>query len=292
MTRYISDVTTREDVSEQLEKSNPGSGVDAPVTAEYADFVAYVDRAVHAASQYITRKTERVFVPYKDTQEYKFRKFNDSNVWCYDSQQGAYILKLREDLLVTSSVTWDDTLLSATDYDESDTLPYRELHFDPATLLPRGTGFSDSVDVVGWWGYHDNTSQMYTVVDSSVTLATTTATALTVDDAALFRTYQYIKIEDELLQITARNETTDILTVVRGVNGTTAALHTSQACSVFNPVEDIRSAATHLAAWAYNNRADLGTQLTLPDGGSIRNEVPAFVFDTILSLKRYYVASG
>jgi hypothetical protein len=117
-------------------------------------------------------------------------------------------------------------------------------------------------------------------------------TSLTVTNAAFYRVWQYIKIEDELLQITARNETTDALTVLRGVNGTTAAIHTAQACSVFNPVEDIRSAATHLAAWAYNNRADLGTQLTLPDGGSIRNEVPAFVFDTILSLKRYYVASG
>jgi hypothetical protein len=292
MTRYISDICTREDVTEQLEKADPGSGVPAPVTAEYADFVAYVDRAIHAASQYISRVTERVFVPYKDTRNYYFNEICLNGA--YNTRGGMTTLKLGEDLLVTSSLTWDGTLLSASYYRErpSNALPYQSILFDRDNLPSMGTDFDDCIAIVGTWGCHDNTSQMYTQVDSSVTLATTTATSLTVTDAALYRVWQYIKIEDELLQITARNESTEVLTVKRGVNGTTAAAHTAQACSVFNPVEDIRIAATRLAAWAYNNRADLGTQLSLPDGGSIKNEIPAFVNETLTRLRRYYVGSG
>lgn len=292
MTRYISDISTREDVTEQLEKANPGSGVPAPVTADYADFVAYVDRAIHAASQYISRMTERVFVPYKDTRNYYFNEICRNGE--YDTSGGITTLKLGEDLLVTSSLTWDGSVLSASYYRErpSNALPYQSILFDRDNLPAIGTDFDDCIAIVGTWGYHDNTSQMYTEVDSSVTLANGTVTSLTVTDAALYRVWQYIKIEDELLQITARNETTDVLTVKRGVNGTTAAAHAAQACSVYNPVEDVRIAATRLAAWAYNNRTDLGTQLILTDGSAIRNEIPAFVNETITRLKRYTFASG
>lgn len=286
MATYISDYTTREDVEDQLEKADPGASVPAPVTAEYNEFVAYVDQAIHAVSQFISRYTGRVFVPYKDTQSYKFRHFGDSTIWHYSRYKKAYVLKLKADLLVTSSVTWDGTLLSATDYDEYDILPYHELHFDPNTLQAYGTDFSDSVDIVATWGYHDNTSQMYTVIDSSVTIDSS-STSLTVADAALYRTWQYIKIEDELLQIIARNESTEVLTVKRAVNGTSAAAHNSQSVSVFNPVDDIRLAATRLAAWAYMHRNELGTQLTLTDGSTIRNEVPPFVFETLDKLQRY-----
>jgi hypothetical protein len=285
MPRYVSDYTTREDVQDQLEKANPGASVPAPVTAEYNEFVAYVDRAVHAASQFITRHTHRVYVPYKDTREYFFNELAGNGDWLY--LDGIPALDLGEDLLVLSSVTWADTLLSASYYREypQNEQPYSHIKFAQANPLSWGSEFNDSVDVTGTWGYHDNTSQMYTQIDASVTI-NGSATSLTVTSAALYRTYQYIKIEDELLQITARDTTTNALTVKRGVNGTTAAAHTSMPCSVFNPVEDIRLAATRLAAWAYNNRNDLGTQLTLPDGGSIKNEVPAFLYETLDNLQR------
>lgn len=286
MPRYVSDYTTREDVQDQLEKADPGEAIPAPITAEFNEFVAYVDRAIHAASQFVTRYTYRVFVPYKDSREYLFNKI------LYDGDfrllDGMPTLRLREDLLVVSAVNWNDALLSASYYREAphNQQPYEFIEFDWNNLPSFSTGFNDGIDVIGMWGYHDNTSQMYTQVDSSVTI-NSSAISLTVTSAALYRTWQYIKIEDELLQITARNTSTNALTVKRGVNGTAAAAHTTQAVSIFNPIEDIRLAATRLAAWAYNNRNDLGTQLTLPDGGSIKNEVPAFVYETLDRLQRH-----
>jgi hypothetical protein len=285
MPRYVSDYTTREDIINQLEKADPGASVPAPVTAEYAEFVAYVDSAIHAVSQFISRYTDCVFVPYKDTRQYFFNEIADNGDWLY--LDGGPTLVLGEDLLVLSAVTWNDELLSASYYREypANEQPYSHIKFSGAGLPSWGSEFNDTIDVNGTWGYHDNTSQMYTQIDANVTI-NAIATSLTVTSAALYRTYQYIKIEDELLQITARNETTHVLTVKRGVNGTTAAAHTTQAVSVFNPVEDIRLTATRLAAWAYNNRNDLGTALTLTDGSSIKNELPAFVYETLDKLQR------
>lgn len=287
MTRYISDYTTREDVSDQLEKGDPGSGVPAPVTAEYNEFVAYVDRAVHAASQFLSRTTYRVFVPYKDTREYYFADMRiDNNLWCYYGDYG--ILRLDDDLIVTGSITWDGTLLSVSYYREhpNNRLPYSEIRFDRDNLPSWGTDFGDAIAVDGTWGYHDNLSQAYTTIEGSITI-NDSSTSLTVADAALYRTWQYIRLESELMQITARNESTEVLTVRRGVNGTTAASHSNVSVEVFNMVDDIRLAATRLAAWLYNHRNDLGTQLILTDGSAIRNEVPAMVDDTIASLRRY-----
>lgn len=290
MSRYVSDYTTREDVQDQLDTSDPGSGVPAPVTAEYTEFITYVDRAIHAASQFLSRgnQTGRVFAPYRDTYTYYFDDLrNDPNRWFYRGKYG--ILRLEEDLLVTNAITWDGTVLSSSYYREypHNALPYEQVRFERKNMPAFGTDFGDAVVIDGTWGYHDNTSQMYTVIESGITVADATTTSITVTDAAVYRVWQYIKLESELMQITARNEDTEALTVKRGVNGTTAESHSSVSVSVFNPVEDIRLAATRLAAWLYNHRNDLGTQLTLVDGSSIRNEIPAMVDDTIMSLRRY-----
>ena len=51
------------------------------------------------------------------------------------------------------------------------------------------------------------------------------ATALTVDDASVFSVNDVIRVEDELMNISGVNTTTNVLTVGRGYSSTTAATH-------------------------------------------------------------------
>src|SRR5690348_9679888 len=117
MTRYYSDLTTREDVRDQLMRGDLDGTDPAPVNSEDADFVRYVDSAIHSMSRYIQQDsvTDRSFVPYKDTYSLHF---NDPRFWREFWNNNFPQMKLREDLLVTSSLTWDSTLLSASYYRE------------------------------------------------------------------------------------------------------------------------------------------------------------------------------
>ena len=103
------------------------------------------------------------------------------------------------------------------------------------------------------------------------------ATTITVADASRYEILQFLKIEDELLQVTARNTTTDVITVLRGVNGTTATAHTDYTIMSVNVIPDVALAATRLVAWAYQKRNDLGDRVQLMDGSSAVTEMPSFV---------------
>ena len=279
MPRYLSDLTTREDVQEQVEKASQTSTLSA-------EFNAYVDTAIHAASAIIANYCERDFVAFTQA----LTIYQNDNEWAraWEYYRGAlkfYMQHIQDaDLLEVDSISLDGTSIAGSAYRlaPTNTYPAWQVVFDNNLVsLPSGTGFDTAIVITGTFGYHNNISQMYTEIEDTITVASTTTTSVTVADASLYRTWQYIKLEDELMQITARDETTEILTVKRGVNGTTAAIHTSVAVSTFNVIDDIRLACTRLVAWAYNNRTDLGTQLQLPDGSVVRNQVPAFVKDTL-----------
>lgn len=286
MARYYGDLTSREDVEAQLMKADPGNSVPAPVTDEYADFVTYVDSAIHAVSIKIAKECARRFVPYLATEQFFFgfgREMLDDNV--YDALYRR--LSLPVDLLVTNSVTWDGTLLSATDFDEAsdEGFPYQYILFNPDSSLNWGD-WGDSVDVVGIWGYHRNLDSAWSEVSASVTIDSSSS-GLSVSSAAAYKTWQTIRCESEYMQITARDETGNVLTVRRGALGTTAAEHSSKAVDVFNIEKDIQLAATRYAAWAYVHRNDRGDRIdVLPDGSVSLNEVPAFVRDAINQNRR------
>ncbi len=283
---YYSDFTTREDVRNQLMRGDLAGTDPAPVNSEDEDFVDYVDTAIHALSRFIAQQTHRVFVPYKDSKTWYFndRRFLRNLYACYPPK-----LDLDEDLLVLSSATWDGTLLSASYAREYpvNSLPYEAIQFDSTNLPSIGSDFGDGLIIAGIWGYHTNLAEAWETVSSSVTLGTSSVTSLSVTDASLYKTWQYIRIEDEYLQITARNETTDVLTIKRGVNGTTAAAHTAQACQVFKPVSDIELAATRLVCYAYSHRNDRGNQVeVLPDGTVNLNTVPLLVQATLRNYQK------
>lgn len=288
MSRYTSDLTTVESVIRQLQKADPGASVSAQA-AEYADFFNLLKNdIIPMTSAYILQYCNRAFVPYVETKSYYFRDILRNGQWI--ANRSGYRLLLDDDLLVTTGITWDGTAMSSTEWRELEprSLPYWAIEFDEdSTVVDTDTDtFSSSVNVAGIWGFHTNTTQMYRTVDASVTMANSTTTSLTVSDASLYETLQYIKIESEWLQITSRNETTDVLTVRRGVNGSTAASHSAVSVSVFQPIDDIRQAATRLASWSYQHRNDLADRLQLNDGSVVITAMPAFVRETLNNRKR------
>jgi hypothetical protein len=287
MTRYTSDLTTVEAVIRQLAKADPGT-LPTAAQAEYDDFFDLLKTdIIPMTSAYILQYCNRAFVPYVETKSYYFRDILRNGQWI--ANRSGLRLMLDDDLLVTTSITWDGTVMTSTEWRELEprSLPYWAIEFDEdSTVVDVDTDtFTNSIDVAGIWGYHTNASQMYRQVDASVTI-NSSSTSLTVTDASLYETLQYIKIESEWMQITSRNETTEVLTVKRGVNGSTAAAHNAVAVSVYNPVDDIRQAATRLASWAYQHRNDLGDRIQFTDGTVVITAMPAFVREVLQNKKR------
>lgn len=122
------------------------------------------------------------------------------------------------------------------------------------------------VTVTGEWGmvrgYDDAFQSEDTVQDAGGINAS--ATSITVTDAdgvnfenltPRFSEGQLIQIDSEWLRVTGVNTTTNVLTVRRGQNGSTAAAHANGAdIDVFYPDEGIRGAVAAQAAAFYERR--------------------------------------
>jgi hypothetical protein len=127
-----------------------------------------------------------------------------------------------------------------------------------------------AVRVSGIWGWHDRWTRAWrdsadTVQDNPLGA---TATTITVSDAdgvdghntaPRFQVGQLLRVEDEYLRVLAVNTTSNVLTVLRGVNGTTAAAHDqATVIEVFQPALEIEMLCLRWAQWLYkepDNRA-------------------------------------
>lgn len=276
--RYPSSLTTIDEVSLQLIRADPGS-TPSPELSQYTAYYNYLKRVIPQVSDYITGETGIAFVPYKED---KYLYFVDlARDEQYDFQRG--FLWLPDDLLSLSSITWDTTLLSATDYrlHPADNASAWGVYFNSSTIPAFNSGdFNAKITISATWGFHDNLTTMYETVDSSVSLSTTTTTSITVAASSAYEVLQYIRCESELMQITNKPNATT-LTVARGANGTTAAAHTTQALQVYSPVKDIRLAATRLAAFMYEKRTDVGGVVQVGDSAFRLDEMPPAVKEAI-----------
>lgn len=159
-------------------------------------------------------------------------------------------LWLPDDLLSVSALVVDDnaddvyelTLAANTDYwlspaDASQRgEPYMALELNPnGTQLYRWPTAPRAVKVTGVWGYSaetEDTGLTGTLSDATDTSLTASATA-----ANLIYPGDTLVIESEQVYVTAVVTTT--ITVTRGVNGTTAAAHTTKALLVRRYPRDI-----------------------------------------------------
>jgi hypothetical protein len=157
----------------------------------------------------------------------------------------------------------------------------------------------DAVSVDATWGCHPGWADAWadsgdSVQDDPLTAA---ATEVTVADAdavdpgicgARFSPGQLIGIEEEYLHVLAVDSGTNVLTVARGVNGTTAASHAQDsAIAVYQPPDDIRGACLRVAAWLYRQKDAGFVQVT----GGLRGQVmvPPALPDDVQQILAPYV---
>lgn len=126
--------------------------------------------------------------------------------------------------------------------------------------------------VTGIWGWHEDYANAYDAVDvvadaGGITSSGTSITVADADGADLdgftprFSPGNLIKIGTELMDVTAVNTTTNVLTVRRAVNGTTAAAHAlNAAISVYRVDERIRHVTARQSAFLYARLGAFQTQ--------------------------------
>jgi len=244
-------------------------GLDASDTTEDERLLD----ALQAASAAIERRTRRTFQPRVASIAHDVNLRDVSE------------LLLKEDLLELQSISnGDDSSI-----DTSDVIQVA----DAVLRLTNGAVFTydetpvSAITITGIWGYHPDWQNAWedsgdSVQDASLSAS---ATSITVTDADAgnsprFQVGQLIRLEDEYLHITAIDTATNILTVERGVQGTTAATHASSTTiDIYQMPADVSQLTLRWALWLYRE----------PDSFSFK--LPAILQESLDGLRRFSVLS-
>lgn len=179
-------------------------------------------------------------------------------------------LILREDLLeMVELKNGDGTVLASGEYFLSpSSTPYSVVRLSNGIAwLPDDNGnLAQAISVKGWWGYHDDYPNCFvdsldTVIDNPLSAGSTTIKVSNVNgtasdlDSPRFQAGMLLRAGSELMYLvsaTANDPADDELTVVRGVNGSTAASHAQGTkIEIFRPMSFVNQAAIRLTAWRY-----------------------------------------
>jgi hypothetical protein len=251
-------------------------GLAASETADDARLLA----ALQAAAAQIERAAGRAFCP-------RLAAIQHSVNPKYTTE-----LLLDDDLLELTSLTNGDG--SAISLNDAVTLPA-----EGPTAVLRLTGGESfvwdetplrAVTVTGKWGWHDRWSEAWrstsdTVQNNPLSSGATTITVADADgvdaenETPRFQVGHLIRIDSEYIRVLAVNTATNVLTVQRGVAGTTAAAHTQNtAIHTYQPALDAQMLHLRWAAWLYKE----------PDNRGFNN-APADLIKGLASLRRLTV---
>lgn len=255
------------------------SGGAAKYASQPASTVALKLGILDAVSRVIDADMGRSFGPRLGTNRY--------------NGSGRTSLRLGDDLQAITSITnrpstgsaTTTVLIADTDYyalDESDGYggpPYRRILLDQSGVRAFGTGFRVT-DILGIWGYTNVTAPTGVTVASGLA-ADATATTFTTSASPYpaISPGMTLLIGSEQLYVSGLSSTT--ATVVRGVNGTTAAVH-ADASTIARYVYDSRVHEVTLRLYQRRWKArDAGADGT--DGGlNISSISPHESEDTII----------
>lgn len=246
---------------------------------------------IRSASGMVTQYTKRVFVPVVATRAFDARGEHISSM----------ALTIEQDLLEIVTLTNGNAVAipsSAYVLRPSNRWPKNriELLTSGNVMFEYVLDWQEAISIAGWWGYHNAWDQAWVdTLDTVQVDLTANATALTVSDAdgrddtwqTRFPIGSYLRIEDELLQVMAADTGTDILTVLRGRQGTTAAAHSiGESISRYAPMPDVAEAAAALVLWLYKNKDSLGDKIQFLDGTTVlTNLAPGHIKDTLDSYR-------
>jgi hypothetical protein len=242
---------------------------------------------IKASRFFDTRCTNKIlpkrrFYPAYETRYFPHPVSSSGSVLVPQSRGSAAQLRLCDDLLAIDTLTTNNggTTVTSPDY-----FLYKwpgrvqPGPFDTIGLLAGGTITAFESDsnpmnanaVTGWWGYHEDWANAFensqqTVVDDPLSDSATTLTVTDVDADDInglpnvFQSLQLLRIEDEYLWASKADPSTDTITVVRGVNGTTAVEHLQgTAVYIYRPMEEIKLGLEYLAMHLYKRKDSVGT---------------------------------
>jgi hypothetical protein len=134
------------------------------------------------------------------------------------------------------------------------------------------------IKVTGIWGIHNNYSGAWVKYDDLAADINASVTSLTVADSdgadpwgftPRFSPGSFLRIGTEYILVTAVNNTTNVLTVRRGVNGSTAAAHsTNDDVEVWQVEEPIRRVCIRQSGLLYTRRASYQVE-TVEGAGTV-----------------------
>ncbi len=174
-------------------------------------------------------------------------------------------LLLDDDLLeLTSLINGDGSLMNLTDViPVPDEAPYSYLRLTGSSAFTWNMSPLQAVTISGIWGWHDRPTEMWrtsgdTVQNNPFGISAATLTVTDADGAdnegsfPRFQVGHLLKIDSEYLRVTAVNTLTNVLTVLRAANGTTAASHTlNTPIYTYQPPAEVNDLAQRWASWLY-----------------------------------------
>jgi len=243
---------------------------------------ALILKIVRQVSREISEITNRKFYPRIETHY-------------FDTPIGAD-LYLDDDLLEMTALTNGD----------GNTIAVSEYKLYPLNLTPKekitllatsgkiwstaGDGSDNgAISLAGVWGCHDDYANAWQDTGAVLSAGITgTATSFTVGNG-LVQAGQMLAIDDEYLyaRTAVSGDTSDTITVIRGVNGSTAAAHESAAVVMaWQPGYEIEMLAAQAVAAYYRLRSNPGMETVMIDGAafSTPKDVHAYMRKRLESL--------
>lgn len=171
------------------------------------------------------------------------------------------VLTLNMPLLSAASVTLGDgTALAPTDYQLSprDATPAGEIIITSDFYSWYTVGLDGQrrnvIEIAGTWGMHQDYAHAWSSVTTlSAAIVSASATSVTVVSGTAISPGALIRVDNEMMRVTG--VATNTLTVVRGENGSTAALHNNAGTvELYAWDRVITRACARLAAWLHFRR--------------------------------------
>lgn len=268
----------------------------ADVLATYLANTSTTDNAlmldlIRAASRDIDELGQQAYFPLIATRSYDVPgAWPQDRTWGIQSRSASRAPLVFDAPLaeVTTLTNGDDTTISASAYllEPYNDYPKNQLRLKPTStvqwLFDSAGEALKVIDVLGVWTGHPNYANAW--VDSATTasaIASTSATSFTSSSGAALKAGWLIKIDSEYLYVSAISSNT--VTVVRGVNGSTAATHLNGAAVYYWEVPaSVELLCRQAAAAYYKLRANPVGETVNLDGG---------VFTTPKDVRKYIETS-
>jgi hypothetical protein len=239
--------------------------LNADLTTDDAQIMALV-RQVGARIDSLMASFVPVFEPVIEAREFEIDAYN------VDSSRNVFILPPTDILLAIDTISLGTTTLSGVDAYPSTRNPIRRLRRTDGCSWYACVSNCDPLTTIvyGVWGYHRRYASAWLAVDAlAAAIVNTTATTFTVADVDGANAQGYsprisagnlLKVDSEYMEVTATNITTNVITVIRGANGSTAAAHLIAApVSVWQVEDNIKRVTARQAGLLYARRGAFET---------------------------------